>query len=78
MSLLLRCPVCGGITSSHIEYNCGFARNIYNCLNCSWTNRYTQMTIGDRTTTPVDTYPSGIYYTTNTTIINGGYKNARG
>ena len=77
--LLLRCPVCGSITNVHIEYNYGFPRNIYNCLNCNWTNRYTQITITDTTTTPVNNYPSGIYtFQTNTTILNGGYKNERG
>ncbi len=76
MSLILRCPICGKSTTSHMEYNCGFARNIYDCKNCGWTNRYIQITI-DTKTTPIDTYPSGIYYESNTTILKGGYKNAR-
>ena len=81
MSLIFKCPMCGGHTTNHIEYSNGFARNIYNCPNCNWTNRYYQ--IADDISTPLSSYPSknytNTYYTTSTStnILTGGLQNAR-
>ena len=88
MSLILKCPCCGGHTTSHIEFNNGYARNIYNCLNCSWTNRYYQIADNISTTplsnhpsnnytTAINTYIDGTYLITNTTISKGGLQNAK-
>ena len=72
--MVYKCPICGSLTRSHIEYNNGFDRVIYNCDICYWTNRYMQIEMSSKTTA-VNNYPAGIYYTTNT--ISGGLQNAK-
>lgn len=77
MNLILACPKCGGHTISNVEYSYGFTRIIYSCTKCNWTNRYSQVTIGTNTTSGIDVYPAGIYYTSSTNGVIGGQRYAR-
>ena len=70
--LILICPQCGGRnTISHKECSYGFARTVYTCNDCNWTNRYNQIS---NVTTTNNTFINGTYIYKNSI---GGMKNAR-
>lgn len=68
MSLKFKCPSCGGYTVSHSEYSNGFRRYIYDCVNCNWTNRYTQTIIGR----DISTIKNIITVSNNKAVSKGG------